>query len=498
LGKLGSRLAPILGVLACALPVTALVALLGGIDLQALFSLFAISVAMAVLGSSLALALSVRAVNAHEVMIAVVGTWCLWLLSLPLWWGASMNSGLVPPPEWFMKANPVLLVYAPYTQPGFVTPIDVATFIAAVLLLSAGFIAFTTATLRSSLREPPRPLRKRAIHHRPRRIRWPDLLPGPLLDGNPVLWREWYRYRPSRFARVVFAIYTLIALLFAGVGFVQASVYSADPKSVMPLIFGVTIQFLFGLLILSTLAANSLADERSRGSLDVLLATPLSTRSIVWGKWMGTYRIVLWLALFPGAVSLVLTCLSLSARTRSSAPASATSSLTPLILLAHIVAPCLVVGEFLAFGAAITSLGLALATWVPRLGRAVTINILIFVLITVGWPIFIAALIHPQLVALRINGWITSDRSIEDGLMVVSPFTSPMLTLDWLSAPDGSPPWKILLFAMAWCAAAGAFALVMLWATLKTFDRCLGRSTLKMPESTKLQAPARKVEPRRS
>ena len=47
------------------------------------------------------------------------------------------------------------------------------------------------------------------------------------------------------------------------------------------------LQVSAGLLLLSVSAATSLAEERQRGSLDVLLATPLSTRSIVLGKWWG-------------------------------------------------------------------------------------------------------------------------------------------------------------------------------------------------------------------
>ncbi len=39
----------------------------------------------------------------------------------------------------------------------------------------------------------------------------------------------------------------------------------------------------------------------------------------------------------------------------------------------------------LAYGVFITSLGLALATWVPRLGRAVALCVVVDVLITVGW-----------------------------------------------------------------------------------------------------------------
>ena len=50
------------------------------------------------------------------------------------------------------------------------------------------------------------------------------------------------------------------------------------------------VQVAAGLLLLSVSAATSLAEERQRGSLDVLLATPLSTRSIVWGKWWGAFR----------------------------------------------------------------------------------------------------------------------------------------------------------------------------------------------------------------
>ena len=54
-----------------------------------------------------------------------------------------------------------------------------------------------------------------------------------------------------------------------------------------------------GLLLLSVSAATSLAEERQRGSLDVLMATPLPTRSIVWGKWWGTFRPVPRLLILP-------------------------------------------------------------------------------------------------------------------------------------------------------------------------------------------------------
>ena len=61
LGKLAARLLPVLGLVACTWPVMAISSLLGGIDPIALTLAFAIIVAVAVLGCSIALAISVWA-----------------------------------------------------------------------------------------------------------------------------------------------------------------------------------------------------------------------------------------------------------------------------------------------------------------------------------------------------------------------------------------------------------------------------------------------------
>src|SRR6185437_14825982 len=115
-----------------------------------------------------------------------------------------------------------------------------------------------------------------------------------------------------------------------------------------------------GLLLLSVSAVTSLAEERQRGSLDVLLATPLSTRSIVLGKWWGAFRVVPPLTVLP-----VLIAAALATHTEF--------ALAPVLIGALVV----------AYGAAITSLGLALATWLPRMDRAIglTAGLYVFVLI---------------------------------------------------------------------------------------------------------------------
>ena len=122
------------------------------------------------------------------------------------------------------------------------------------------------------------------------------------------------------------------------------------------------LQVAGGLLMLSVSAATSLAEERQRGSLDVLMATPLPTRSIVWGKWWGTFRSVPRLLILP---SLLTFAMSLH-----------TGHLWGVALMAALI---------LAYGAAITSLGLALATWMPRMGRAVGTTVGLYTMMCIGW-----------------------------------------------------------------------------------------------------------------
>ncbi len=60
----------------------------------------------------------------------------------------------------------------------------------------------------------------------------------------------------------------------------------------------------------------------------------------------------------------------------------------------------LLIGLILAYSAAITSIGLAVATWVPRLGRVVTVSVMAYVLVAAGWPLVLRVL--PSLPAFRM------------------------------------------------------------------------------------------------
>ena len=86
LGKLAARLLPVLGLVACTWPVMAISSLLGGIDPIALTLAYAIILAVAVLGCTMALALSVWARKSHEVILATYTFFILALLLWPVWY----------------------------------------------------------------------------------------------------------------------------------------------------------------------------------------------------------------------------------------------------------------------------------------------------------------------------------------------------------------------------------------------------------------------------
>src|SRR4051812_17280420 len=93
LGKLWARLLPTVSLIACAWPVAALGSLLGGINPQDLTMAFAITLAVGLLGCSMAVALSAWAKTVHEVLMAVYTFWAVVLFAYPLCFSLAFSFG---------------------------------------------------------------------------------------------------------------------------------------------------------------------------------------------------------------------------------------------------------------------------------------------------------------------------------------------------------------------------------------------------------------------
>ena len=210
-------------------------------------------------------------------------------------------------------------------------------------------------------------------------------------------------------------------------------------------LLGGVIVVLFGLLSLSAVAPMSLSEERQQSSLDVLVVTPLSNRSIVLGKWLGVFRLVPRLTFGPGLMALALATVY-------------DRAVTIEIRLLHVG---LLVATILVHGALITSVGMALATWIEHQSRAITLSVCSFVLVSIGWPI----------VAYSMAPW-----RYASGLAALSPISATAQLIDIGMIRGDVRSFQLWVAFWDVMVAYGAFSLFVL--TVHSFDRFFGR----MPE----------------
>lgn len=438
LGTLAARLLPVLGGVVCVVPVLSLVSHLGGVPPLALVELLVVTVGSAVLGCTLALALSIGARRFHEVLVATYVLMAGWVLGYPILMTIRMTvaGGLIPGwlMQWLLEINPFWLAMAPVLRPGSLQPGEVWAFLGGTVSLSGALVGLAAWRLRPAAvadqgQAPRWSLSRLLTSH------WPE----STLDSHPIFWRECRLQQPSTWIGLLWWFYVVGAVLFSALAAYECTVSGVGRTDWVGPFNG--FQAAVGLLLLSLVTPATLAEERAMGSLEVLLATPLSTRSIVLGKWLAHYRVVPWLALLPGLLAAV-----------------------HAVPTGRWLGVLLVIGTILAQGAAVTSLGIALATWVARLDRALTLSTAVAVFVTVAWVPLVFLL-------------CTDNKVLGTCLASASPLLGVgLLTAEIAEASTAMWPVRVR-WALFWIFVFCGVALILLRATLATFDRCLGRIT---------------------
>ena len=133
----------------------------------------------------------------------------------------------------------------------------------------------------------------------------------------------------------------------------------------------------------------------------------------------------------------------------------------------------------LAYGAAITSLGLALATWMPRLGRAVAWSVTAYALVAMG----------PVLMAIYQTFLSRMARPDVGVFLPMSPYFGVLATTNMagrMAFQSGQYPPYLSIGILFWIGALAVFSVLVMRATLATFDRRMGR-VAEVPESWHLR-----------
>ncbi len=260
-----------------------------------------------------------------------------------------------------------------------------------------------------------------------------------------MLWREVYHRPPSRWGLAIWRLYGTLSVTFALLAIFANTDIAPGTSALIVSI---------GLLLVAVGAATFLTEERSHGNLDVLLSTPLSTRSIVLGKWWGAFRPVPKIAILPGLIAF-----GVAVAHRHVEAAVFYGALTTALVL--------------AYGAFFTSLGLAFATWQPHLGRAVGFSVAAYLVVTIIYPAFM----------------IAATRAGPDDVLFLwmSPFFGMLIPLGWICWSSHSLGGGAVAM-LVWVALTASAAGLIRRATVRSFDRLLGR----VPEVTGYAQPATK------
>jgi hypothetical protein len=361
-GRLAARLLAILSTVICIIPVVSACMLLGGIEVKTLVAVPMVTAGVAILASTLALALAVGRGKTHEVTLATYAILSLvfFLDPLMVWFGrifgwvplAPRGLGVAAEMTGWEILNPFWLALAPYYQPSRARLEQPTLFLVGSALAGCFLTFFSIARLRGScvtredfFKKEPTPFKKKSS------VSWREKILRPVLDRNPVLWLDLCYGTGGRRSVALWSL-----CVAATIGLIGLAIWKKSNVALAN-----SIQISLGLLLVSVPAAARLGEDRANGTLGTLLVTPLTSRSITLGKWLSAYRWVPWLAVIP--------CVALISVSRVRA--------NPVDIM-------LMFALILAYGAAVTSLGLCLATAIPNVGRAIGATVSVCALYCVG------------------------------------------------------------------------------------------------------------------
>jgi ABC-type transport system involved in multi-copper enzyme maturation permease subunit len=368
------------------------------------------------------------------------------LLAIPTWDFLGWNFRIPSSPDWAIPFSPFYLAFAPYIQPEKVGVFSYAGFFAAMLAISAMLVAITIKRMRTVVAgragraagPSVRTVDPTGKSSGPNRLRWLRTDRDLSLDDGPVLWYETRRRVYSPWIRVMLSLYLVLASIFSLLALYDISqTYSASGTSGLTgwlPAYVVAFQVTASLPVLLLTSVTSVVEERMHGSLDVLLATPLSTRRIVLTKWWCAFRALPLLLVLPAVVTI--------------ASEWANSEWGVMSWL----------GLYVFTSAAMwTSIGLGISIWIKRLGRAVAVTTALYVLVVVAWPVLMTSMFPAY--GLRPA--------------TMSPFYGCFYLL--LGAYERPLFEDMFIWTLCWIAGQSVVALGLLMAELLTFDRCLGR-----------------------
>lgn len=277
-------------------------------------------------------------------------------------------------------------------------------------------------------------------------------------DSRPIAWRETHKRALGQFRYLlrVFLLITVPAALLTVMIMIRESaesnLYETSISSIVPLLW------LVSALLISVSAAGLISGERSRQTLNVLLATPLNGRRMILEKLAGTNRLI-WVCTVP-----LVACILFDGYWRASLGQRPGSGVRTFQYWEYLVAAfsfVLIYPRLLAW----------LSLWIglkSRTGTRATVIVLIFL---VAWCILPIIIVITG-ITMFSNGPGTVEHT---GAMMLLQF-SPLALLIQSEFGEFREFCEIPFLPIAInCVWYGTWYLVIRWSILRSADRLLGR-----------------------
>jgi ABC-type transport system involved in multi-copper enzyme maturation permease subunit len=302
-GKALARVLFVLTAVATGIPVLALTLLFGGVDLEFLLAGYALTTGTVILCAAIGVSAACHAPDSRGALIRAYSQ-C-----------AAIVAGVLIPPLVLLSPFAMLVYHGLEVRSGVMRALFGFGYPVGQTVIACAIMVEATRNLRRAgpAVEPPQPTaypeppRGRAVLMVPFILdHAPEPLP-PVDDADPVLWKERQSWRTplpilGRSARILGAVFTIVTVtLFAIGGFllIQRVSHALDPTEAEKLLrrgpqppdpagsmlvaAGVFASGLY-LVPLAVGVAGCIAGERSRQTLESLLATSLSRWRMLWSK----------------------------------------------------------------------------------------------------------------------------------------------------------------------------------------------------------------------
>jgi ABC-type Na+ efflux pump permease subunit len=310
LGKLLAGMLTVVMVVVAALPLFALLALLGGVSIGQILRIETVTLASALAAGSLGSTIALWREKTFQALAMTALILVLWLVGWEIAATGTLGDRLlsVPIETWAVAMSPWRAIQAA-AEPVFGAE-SIEQFVQgpvgwyALAAVGASLLLNAIAIARVRVWNPTREIQIAGEDHAEAANANVHRAPGKVREvwDNPVLWREVRTRAYGKKGLIIRLAYWVVFAVCAGALVTSSGTLGGEKHGPAAAAQSVTALLVVSLILLNAAAVTAITSERDSRALDLLLVTDLSPQEIVFGKLLGAFYTAKEMVLLPLAL----------------------------------------------------------------------------------------------------------------------------------------------------------------------------------------------------